>query len=358
MGATRPSPGSAGSRAPSRFLLAASGAILIAAVAVLIVILTRPAAPFPTRPAAPFRFFSDGSVWNSPLSAAVAVDPASQALVTHLNQEVSKEAQGAYGPTINTAAYSVPIYTVSADQPAAQVTLDTTNPALARALSSVPLPRDAHPATGTDGLLVVWQPSENRMWEFWRLHRVGGQWHARWGGAMRDVEQSNGVFSTRSWPGAQSYWGASATSLPEVGGLMLIDEIRRGSIDHALQLGIPGAREHVYALPAQRTDGDSSSPAAVPEGARLRIKPSVDLSKLHLPRFTLMVARAAQRYGMIVHDSSGVVTLYAQDPTPTGADPYYGRHAFFQGLNPRQLLARFPWQDLEVMKMSLRTQPY
>jgi hypothetical protein len=305
------------------------------------------------RPPGPFRFFSSDSVWNRALPADAQLDPGSAALVSHLVGIVNQEQTAGNGPNINTNAFSVPIYTVGSDQGTVRVSLRIHNAQLAAAFGAVPLPNDARPATGSDGLLVVWQPSADKLWEFWQLHRVAGSWHASWGGAMRHVQQSDGIFSANSWPGSAYYWGASATSLPEVGGLMRVDELRRGQIDHALALAIPDSRAHVWSWPAQRTDGTTTDPDALPEGARLRLDPSLDLKALHLPPVTLAMARAAQRYGVIVRDTSPVITFYAQDTTPTGTQPYYGRDALFSGLNPRQLLASFPWSHLQVLKLDL-----
>ena len=118
-------------------------------------------------------------------------------------------------------------------------------------------------------------------------------------------------------------------------------------------MAIPDTRAGVYAAPAQRTDGKTADPLALPEGAHLRLDPSLDLASLHLPRVTLMIAEAAQRYGIIVRDTASHVTLYAQDPTPTGANPYNGPHGYLEGQTPVQLLASFPWSRLEVVRMSL-----
>jgi hypothetical protein len=135
---------------------------------------------------------------------------------------------------------------------------------------------------------------------------------------------------------------------------MLLTDLRHLRIDHALALAIPDPRAGLYSLPAARTDGQSSDPATLPEGARLRLDPSLNLKALHLPPLTLAMARAAQHYGIIVRDTSPVITFYAQDATPLGADPYFGVHGFFGGLNPRQLMGTFPWSHLKVLKLSLR----
>jgi len=58
------------------------------------------------------------------------------------------------------------------------------------------------------------------------------------------------------------------------------------------------------------------------------------------------IARAAQRYGMVVRDGSEVVTFYAQDPTPTGSNPWL---TWFGGKSAARALAGFPWDRLQVV---------
>ncbi len=304
------------------------------------------------------RFFSPSGPWNAPLASAAPLDPSSSALVGALGAEVAAERAGHRGPWINTTSYSVPIYTVPATQPTVAVQLDhAPEPALSAAWSAVPLPGSAKPASGTDGDLVVWQPSSGRMWEFWRLVHGSGGWSATWGGAMQHVSSNPGVYGTEAWSGAEPWWGVSASSLAIAGGLITFEDLRRGRIDHALVISVPNVRAGVYAAPARRTDGASSSPLSLPEGAHLRLDPQLDLHALHLPRLTLMLAEAAQRYGIFVGDYSPDVAFYAQDPTPTGKEPYAGPHGYFAGLNPSQLLARFPWAQLQLLRMSLHAAP-
>ena len=149
--------------------------------------------------------------------------------------------------------------------------------------------------------------------------------------------------------------GPSASSLSIAGGLITLEDLEKGVINHALAIGIPNVRGGVYASPAQRTDGTSTSSLSLPEGAHLRLDPSLDLAALHLPRLTLMIAEAAQHYGIFVRDHASSVSFYAQDPTPTGTNPYSGPHGYFEGKTPAQILASFPWSDLQLLKMELHS---
>jgi hypothetical protein len=170
---------------------------------------------------------------------------------------------------------------------------------------------------------------------------------------MRDVSSDFGVYDATAWAGATRSWGASASSLSIVGGLITLEDLQDGRINHALAMAIPDARAAVFAAPAERTDGSSSSMLALPEGAHLRLDPHLDIASLHLPRLTRMIAEAAQRYGIIVRDESARVVFYGQNPTPTGSDPYAGPHGYFEGHPAASLLTRFPWRHLQVLQMSL-----
>ncbi len=307
-----------------------------------------------------FRFFSPSSFWNTVSPRDTEVDPRSAELVAALASEVAAEEAGKDGPWISTRRFSVPVYRVPADQPPVRVRLPG-HPAdgtLRAAWRKVPLPAGARPAAGTDRHLVVWQPHSNRLWEFWRLERNGGGWQAGWGGAMDDVGSNPGVYNRHAWPGSQPWWGASASSLSIAGGLITFADLEAGEINHALAISLPEIRAGVYALPARRGDGMSTNPSALPEGAHLRLDPRLDIGALGLPPLTRMIAEAAQRYGIFVRDGAADVTFYAQDPTPTGADPYTGEGGYFEGQTPIELLSGFPWRHLRLLKMRLRPDPH
>jgi hypothetical protein len=307
----------------------------------------------------PFRFFAPDSVWNRPVPASARLAPRSADLIGAFDAEIVQEERTKDSPSINTMAYSVPIYTVPADQPTVRVTLRSEpdhvfQPALQAAWSAVPLPSNAQPAAGGDKHLVVSQPSTDRLWEFWHLEQTLTGWQAGWGGAIQNVSSDSGAYGPEAWPGAQPGWGASGSSLSIAGGLITLEDLELGQINHALAMAIPNVRAGVYASPAQRSDGKSTELLSLPEGAHLRLNPRLNLSALHLPRLTLMMARAAQRYGIVIRDKGAEVAFYAQDPIPTGTEPYVGTDGYFEGKTPQELLAFFPWGYLQVLRMTLR----
>ena len=317
-----------------------------------------PPQPRPARPskAVEGRFFARRSFWNAPLPDDAAVDPESDRLVQALVADVERQKREETGPWIQTHEYSTPLYTVGRRQRPVPVRLDTGpwGRTLGAAFAAgVPIPDGAKPAPGTDGHLTIYQPSTDRLWEFWRAVKRPDGWHASWGGAMRNVSASPGYYTKEAWRGAGPNWGSTATSLPVIGGTILIDEIARRQIPHALAMSPPDARRGVFAWPAQRSDG-RGGPSALPEGARLRIDPDVDVGRLDMHPVGEAIARAAQRHGLVVRDITHHATaLYAEDPGPRGQNPYA---RLFDGRLPNEVLAGFPWDRLQVLRMNLCTQ--
>jgi len=285
--------------------------------------------------------FAPTSFWNAPLATGAPLDARSATWVTELRRQLSLT-----NPWINTTTYSTPVYTVPAGQPTVRVKLDGTSAPLQQAFEQVPIPADAKPAAGGDAHMVVWQPATDTMWEFWLASQKADGWHARWGGRMAGVSTNPGYFTAPN-PG----WGATATSLPLLGGLMRISELESGHIDHALAFAIPHTKlSSSWSWPAQRSDGDTDSPDAIPEGARFRLPADLDIDALKLPPVTAAIAKAVQRYGMVLRDKSGSVSFYAEDPTPTGSNPYPGLFKTWTNL----LFAKFPWDRLQALRTDMR----
>jgi hypothetical protein len=269
------------------------------------------------------------------------IDPTSRALVATLNQDVV-----AHGSFLNTTSYSTPIYTVSADQPRVPYVINSTSSVVGRVrqefVGGVPIPAGAHPSLGTDGQMTIWQPATDTLWELYQAQRVGGAWHGHWGAVMPQVSRNPGVFPRL--PGGV-FISTTASGLPLVGGLITLADLRRGRIDHALQLGIPETRRSVSSRPATTTDGVNAGPGSIPEGARFRLPASLNVASLHLPPLARMLAAAAQRYGVVVIDQSGSVAFRGQDPL--------GSNAWARALGGRStasVIGQFPWRQLELVQ--------
>ena len=177
-------------------------------------------------------------------------------MVSGLDAEVAREEALGIGPWISTDAK---IYVVSSDQPTVLVRLDNPTPpwraALQAAFTAVPIPQGAQPESDSDAEMTVWQPSSDKLWEFFEMRRLSDGWHAAWGGAIRHVSQNPGYYDAAAWPGASTSWGATASSLPHAAGVITLSDIEQAASNHALAVNLPDTCTGVYSWPAQRTMG-------------------------------------------------------------------------------------------------------
>ncbi|MGJ7442260.1 hypothetical protein [Aquipuribacter sp. MA13-6] len=295
--------------------------------------------------------FGEDSVWRDVLLDAPVHDN-SDGIVSHLTGTVDKHFGGI--ATFNLDQYNVAYYVVDESTPRVDVEFDDcqdkgyTPSGLyedAAHFADVPIPPDARPAEGNDGALVMYSPDTDQIWEFWRAEQVDDGWQACWGGRLDDVSSSPGYFD--------GDFGTTATGLSHAGGMVSLADVERGSIDHAVALlAAEPATYQTYSWPAQRSDGFSDDPDAVPEGLRLRLPADVDVDALDLHPVAAMVARAAQVHGFVVVDKAGATGVYTESgdaaEARTGVDPWDD----YLGDTPAyEVMADFPWDQLEAMPM-------
>jgi hypothetical protein len=266
---------------------------------------------------------------NSPWvqRAVGAVDPNSSAMVAGLSGEQFQ---------MSTGMWTVPVYYADASTPRHDVPI-TAGWTEFSSLPNVPVPPNAKPDPSDDAHLTIIDRSKGCVYDFWGASGSGGNLSAKLGNAM--PSDSTGID-----PGGL---GARASGFSGAAGLVTYDDMKRGSIDHALVFAYPKTRSGGPVSPATKSDGQTGGDDAIPQGARLRLDPSINLGSLGLNRYELMIARALQQYGMILGDTSGGFTIYAQHPqsVPGGS---YG------GLLPDNTwvdLSKIPTNKLQVMKM-------
>lgn len=289
------------------------------------------------------QYFSSESYWYKPLADNAPLDARSDIWAQKMSQKVAT-----YGKWINTTSYSTPVYTVPADQPTVRVKIDWAAATYDEEFAAVPVPAGLVPAAGGDMHAAIWQPSTDTLWEFWQM-RVGldGMWHANTAGKITNASQSDGTFA----PHNGELYGGDASGTPLAPGLITPDELKAGVINHAVTLAIPKPLYRWYwTWPAISSDGDSQDPYDIPEGARFRLPANLDLLKLGMTRTGYIIAKAVQKYGLIVDDRSSSVHFNAQDPVNLGSDPY---PALFENKTPSAALYNFPWVKLQA----LMTQP-
>jgi hypothetical protein len=325
----------------------------------------------------PGREFAADSYVHKPLADTTPIHPKSAIYVAAIQRQIKAH----YGHAdVNIDGNTPPIYIVPADQPTVRVRYinwekpSATFPPLQAQWMAAPLPDNFEPSRGDDKEAVVYQPSTGRMWEFWAMKKTGArvadsrgrnveEWGAKWGGRMDDIAANPGYWVTR--PEGHKF-GTTASGIPFLAGLLTVEELRRGRIDHVVGFSLPQSKSGQWTHPAQRTDGQTDAPDAIPQGMIFRLPANLDLDDMEMDPFARMIARAVQKHGMILWDTSGVVGFRAENPGNRYADghPYWkeggilgcgpgaskpGNNAIYQCWPPGRLTS-FPWDKLQALQ--------
>ena len=273
--------------------------------------------------------YDDQSPFNRPIPAGAVVDTDSAAMVqTLIDSQTLLVSVGEYSSTVFFADSSTPRRDVGvACGPAWGLGVER--------LAQVPIPDFAEPShdspgaggpptgcgqgsnggeTEADDHMVIFDLDTRCEYDFWQARHEGDAWVASWGNAIS--MDSNGIY-----PRGLSSRG-SGFAFP--GGILWPDELASGVIGHALAFSYSFTRDGGPVAPATDSDGITASAAAIPEGARVRLDPALDLDSLPLEPYERTIAEALQTYGMWLVDTSGSsdIALYAVAPASVSDDPY------------------------------------
>jgi hypothetical protein len=254
--------------------------------------------------------FSESSPWNVP--ARGAADANSDLMIGNL-----AAALPARGFAINTDRYGIPLFYADASTPRVAVKNTTT---WWRGFEA-PIPPQAKPDPGSDHHLAVWDVSSNRVYEFWNAVKGSdGRWSASYGIWFDTTGSGHQIGNWK--PSARAYGGSL------VAGAIRYHEMKAGRIEHALAMAYPTTRGDMYAggvgpdgvtAIATHSDNDRSAnrttAANIPEGARLRLKSSVDVGARCAGRAAacLVIGEALKTYGAYVVDTGGAPVFYAEN---------------------------------------------
>jgi hypothetical protein len=283
--------------------------------------------PFAWRP------FNDSSPWNTPIGPNPEIDPNSSAMIATLGTSVT----GGHF-YINMSEWTIPVYYADAKTPTYNV------PCIQGQCGgsfgpNVPIPDEAIPDPEVDGHMAVVDWPSNQSYEMCRAKKTASGWETDWGysfnlGGLGVQSDGNGT--------------CRGAGFPIVAGLIMLDQIKQGYINHALVMAYDYPRAGVYVYPASSTDG-SGGPNAIPEGGYLQLDPNLDLNSLGLSPAGKTIARAMQEYGLYVGDIAGGIALYAEG--------LYGKpNLTWTGILAQDDVAKIPWQSFRVLKLPLLKQ--
>lgn len=284
--------------------------------------------------------FAKDSFWWKPLPASPPIASDSAAIVTNtLTPQVTRISldRTSYTPQIVLARNTDPVVTFTFDASMGY----TEHPQLiSDHLTGIRIPVDAAPAAGTDQEVCIYNVDTRQYTDIWHATRTDAtHWEAAYAGTIPDASVSNGVHTVP--------FGATASGLAFLPGMVGPDELAEGWIGHVIGIGLPRAcLNNAVSAPANRTDGEGTGANLISEGQRLILPRTVNVDSLGLTRTGKIIARAAQEFGLIVWDRGETsTTIRAVNATGMTVDPYpqlLAGHA----TDP---LAGFPVNQLQVM---------
>jgi hypothetical protein len=299
------------------------------------------------RAAGSFRAFSSDSYWNTPLPPNAPIDPKSSAFIDFLNSDnsadylrvVGTESSGGWGEPIFWAEPSDPIYKV-------KQTRYTLPEAFA---TGIRIPSEARVPNTSDAQMTIYDVAEGSVYKLQKAvyDSATDTWSA--GGGSWYATASNGLH--RSFEESNDERNHGHRGIPPATHAVRFDQIESGRIDHALKIAVNTAHQEAV-WPMTASDGDSLDPAALPQGARLRIKPSVDLNQLNLSPAARVIAEALQRYGAVVGDSSGSNTNLKVENTVLE-----GKGWMWKDVLSATSLQAVPFDSYEVVRLGYSPPP-
>jgi hypothetical protein len=195
-------------------------------------------------------------------------------------------------------------------------------------------PIEAWPTDGTvlsvtqasgvgDRHAIVVDPLNQKIYEMGETYKLASGWTC----------STSAVFDLNTNRQRPLEWTSSdAAGLPIFPAIVRYDELARGVVEHALRFTVPRTRrEFIY--PASHFASSLTDPNLPAMGQRFRLKATANLTGLS--PHALAVAKALQKYGMIVADNGGPWRIsVAPDPRIVGMNE----------------LARFVGADFEVIQ--------
>jgi len=300
----------------------------------------------------PLPLFPTSNWWNTDISSA-PVDARSTSFIAFINNGGTRRLHPDFGGDVSPGSvdiYGFPYVVVDGTQAKKAVSFDYSdesdgvNHTTGASIPFYPIPDEAavqaHWIEGgapgnvdqrndADRHLLIVDRDNRLLYELYNVYFDGSSWHAG-SGALFDLK-TNGRRP-------DGWTSADAAGLAILPGLVRYDEVSSTSeINHAFRVTVRTTNGYVY--PASHAAGSNSQ--ALPMGARLRLKASVDLSRF--PADAQKIFRAMKKYGLIVADN--------------GSDLYisgtYDAHWNNDVLNPA--FSGLTASDFEVVQLGWRT---
>lgn len=289
-----------------------------------------------------YRAFTADSYWNTPLPLDAPRHADSDRIISFLKQDNVQDGcvmlMGAGSDT-----WGNPVYWADRDDPTYDIVESRWS--LPDAFDSLRIPRGAQSSRNSDAELVIFDRVAGTV--AWLWDAVYDQTNDSWSAGAGSISYlgSNGL-DGRLPESDEPRNGGSQRGLNGAVTAVRYDEATAGAIEHVLKIAVNTARSDAI-FPMIRSDGTTDHVHAPPQGTRMRIKPSVDLSRFDLHPQAQVIARALQDYGAVVGDSTGApVALKLEDTVAQGRGQLWQL--------TKQALCSIPIEAFEVIDHTYR----
>lgn len=286
--------------------------------------------------------FSDNSYWNTPLKKDAPVNNWSAEIISYLKSDNSPDYVQISG-TGSDGSWGNPVYWASKSDHAYRIKNETGCPDLPPEMSAMRIPHGADPDPTDDASMTVYDLAKGVVYALWHAsYSTSTDTWSSCGGSVYYVD-SNGLAG--SLPQSDESRNQGHRGVPPSAFAVRWDEIQAGEIDHVLKIAVDTTKcRHVF--PMTGDECGTTNQNAPSEGTRIRIKRSVDLSKMGLSRAALVVATALQKYGALIADqSSGSASLKVENVVAEG------RGWLWKDVLNVDSLSKIPFGDYEVMQI-------
>jgi len=292
--------------------------------------------PLASSAASPWRPFSEDSPWNQPIADNACADRNSDELISDL------ASRGAW--FINIRDWSIPVYFIDADSTPKHDVGDLRSGVFGAGFEfprQIPIPDGAVPSPPvgehSDNHLCVIDRARGIEWGMWAVRRdADGRWMTGLG-AVTDLRGSGVAPPWFDLLRELDSHRARAGGFPLIAGLIRLEEIEAGRIEHALVFAYDHCRTGLFIPPAstaQVAQLDAVDARGIPMGGRIQLDPNWDVQGSNLSRAGKIIARALQKYGAYCGDYAGANVLYAEN-SPDAVKAWEGV------LDPRDLEEEF-----------------
>lgn len=262
-----------------------------------------------------WRPFSADSPWNTPIPAGAPTDPASAGLIDDL------ASRGAW--RVNIRDWSIPVYFIDAEKTPRHDVADSRPGVYGAGFGfprRIPIPDGAaaSPPVGeeSDNHLCLIDRARGTAWDMWAARQdAAGRWRTGLG-AVVDLHGSGVAPPWFDSPREFDAHRSRASGFPLIAGLIMVDEIKAGRIEHALCFAYDHCRTGLFVPPAstaQVAQLDAVDSRGIPMGGRIQLDPTWDVENSGLSPAGRVIARALQEYGAFCGDYAGANVLYAEN---------------------------------------------